>query len=174
MTDLMTEVNPMICSKCSTGIKILGFVTHKSAIHRILRGIGWPTQKNHCFSYPSGDGQAYVLSPIMISCYNHCKEGGIMEKQNEPQKKIYRAREARLTIDCSTEQKKKIKMLAASKSMSITDFMLGLVEEKFTWCPVKLSHIPNAQTTASIEASERGEGIKKFKSIGNLFEDLGI
>lgn len=97
-----------------------------------------------------------------------------MEKQNEPQKKVYRIREARLTIDCSTEQKRKIKMLAASKSMSITDFMLGLVEEKFTWCPLALSHVPNAETIASIEASERGEGIKKFKSIDDLFEDLEL
>lgn len=88
--------------------------------------------------------------------------------------KVYRAREARLTIDCSLEQKKKIKILAASKSMSITDFMLGLVEAKFTWCPVELSHIPNAETVASIEASEKGKGVKKFKSIDHLFEDLGI
>ena len=97
-----------------------------------------------------------------------------MEKQNESQKKVYRIREARLKIDCSMEQKKKIKMLAASKSMSITDFMLELVEEKFTWHPVELSHIPNAETILSIEASERGEDVKKFKSIDDLFEDLGI
>lgn len=97
-----------------------------------------------------------------------------MEKHNESQKKVYRAREARLTIDCTAEQKKKIKMLAASKSISITDFMLGLVEEKFTWCPVALSHVPNAETIESIEASERGEGVKKFKSIDDLFEDLAI
>ena len=32
--------------------------------------------------------------------------------------KVYRAREARLTIDCSLEQKKKIKMLAASNLLS--------------------------------------------------------
>ena len=90
------------------------------------------------------------------------------------EKKIYRAREARLTIDCSAEQKKKIKMLAASKEMSITDFMLGLVEEKYTWCPLELSHAPNAETIASIEASERGEGVKTFNSMDALFKDLGI
>lgn len=97
-----------------------------------------------------------------------------MKKKNESQKKIYRAREARLTIDCSSEQKKKIKMLAAAKKMTITDFILQLVEEKYTWCPLGLSHIPNAETIASIESSERGEGIKKFKSMDNLFKDLGI
>lgn len=98
-----------------------------------------------------------------------------MEKHKvETRKKVYRAREARLTIDCSLEQKRKIKMLAASKSMTITDFMLGLVEDKFTWCPIDLKHIPNAETIASIEASEKGEGVKKFKSIDHLFEDLGI
>src|SRR5262245_42902394 len=90
------------------------------------------------------------------------------EKKDYP-KKIYRVREARLTIDCSSEQKKKIKMLAAAKEMTITDFILQLVEEKYTWCPLGLSHIPNAETVASIEASDRGEGVKRFKSMDDLF-----
>ncbi len=97
-----------------------------------------------------------------------------MREKKEIEKKSYRAREARLTIDCSTEQKKKIKMLAAANEMSITDFMLGLVEEKYTWCPLGLSHNPNAETIASIEASEKGEGVKSFNSIDDLFKDLGI
>jgi len=96
------------------------------------------------------------------------------KKTEEHKKKVFRAREARLTIDCSSEQKKKIKMLAASKEMSITDFMLQLVEEKYTWCPLGLSHIPNAETIAAIEASDRGEGIKSFESLEDMFEDLGI
>jgi hypothetical protein len=97
-----------------------------------------------------------------------------MREKKEVQKKSYRAREARLTIDCSAEQKKKIKILAASKEMSITDFLLGLVEEKYTWCPLGLSHIPNAETVASIEASEKGKGIKSFNSMDAMFKDLGI
>ncbi len=88
--------------------------------------------------------------------------------------KNYRAREARLTIDCSLEQKRKIKMLAASKDMSITDFMLELVEEKFTWCPLGFDHTPNAKTIESIETSERGEGLHKFKSAEEMYEDLGL
>ncbi|CDZ79707.1 hypothetical protein BN1013_00203 [Candidatus Rubidus massiliensis] len=89
-------------------------------------------------------------------------------------KKTHRAREARLTIDCSADQKKKIKMLAAEKEMTITDFMLQLVEEKYSWCPIGLSHIPNEESVKSIEASERGEGLKNFNSINELYKDLGI
>jgi hypothetical protein len=96
------------------------------------------------------------------------------ERKEIPQKKGYRAREARLTIDCTTEQKKKIKLLAASNDMTITDFMLRLVEDKYTWCPLGISHIPNEETIVSMEASERGEGIKKFQSMDALFKDLGI
>ncbi len=91
-----------------------------------------------------------------------------------PKKKNLRAREARLTIDCSAEQKRKIKMLAASRDISITDFMLELVEEKYSWCPLGLSHLPNAETIASIEASEKGEGIKTFETMDDLYKDLGI
>src|SRR5262249_42115729 len=94
--------------------------------------------------------------------------------KNNIVRKTIRAREARLTIDCSMEQKKKIKMLAAAKDMSITDFMLELVEEKYTWCPLSLSHEPNDVTLASIEASEKGKGIKKFHSMADLFKDIGL
>ena len=37
------EVNPLICARCGKEIKIISFVTHSTAIWRILRGIGWPT-----------------------------------------------------------------------------------------------------------------------------------
>ena len=94
--------------------------------------------------------------------------------ENTPKKKVYRAREARLTIDCSNEQKKKIKLLAIAQNQSITDFMLSLVEEKYTWCPLGLSHIPNEETISSIETSEKGEGIKAFESMESLFKDLGL
>lgn len=97
-----------------------------------------------------------------------------MREHKQVENKNYRAREARLTIDCSSEQKKKIKLLAAAKEMTITDFILQLVEEKYTWCPLELSHQPNAETIASIEASEKGEGVKSFNSMDDLFKDLGI
>lgn len=97
-----------------------------------------------------------------------------MKEKEGLQKKTYRARGARLTIDCSPEQKMKIKMLAASREMNITAFMLELVEEKYTWCPLLLDHTPNSKTIASIEASEKGVGIKSFQSMDALFEDLGI
>lgn len=97
-----------------------------------------------------------------------------MKEQKEIKKKTHRTRGARLTIDCSSEQKKKIKMIAASQEMSITDFMLKLFEEKYTWCPLGLSHIPNDETISSIEASEKGEGLKGFESMNDLFKDLGI
>lgn len=47
-------------------------------------------------------------------------------------------------------------MLAAAKEMSITDFMLQLFEEKYSWCPLGLSHVPNDETIASMESSEKG------------------
>ena len=97
-----------------------------------------------------------------------------MKMQRQVQKKSDRPREARLTIDCSSEQKKKIKLLATAKGMTITGFILQLVEEKYTWCPIGLCHTPNAETIASIEASEKGEGVKSFNSIDDLFKDLGI
>jgi hypothetical protein len=37
------ETNPLICS-CGREIKIAAFITHSAEIHRILSGIGWPTE----------------------------------------------------------------------------------------------------------------------------------
>jgi antitoxin component of RelBE/YafQ-DinJ toxin-antitoxin module len=65
-------------------------------------------------------------------------------------------------------------MLAAAKEMSITDFMLQLFEEKYSWCPLGLNHAPNAETIASLESSEKGKGVKSFNSMDALFEDLRI
>jgi hypothetical protein len=50
--------------------------------------------------------------------------------------------------------------------------MLELMEEKYNWCPLGLSDIPNAEIIASMEASDRGEGVKNFKSMKDLFKDL--
>jgi hypothetical protein len=58
--------------------------------------------------------------------------------------------------------------------MTITDFILQFVQEKYTWYPLGLSHVPNAETIASIEESEKGEGVKSFNNIQDLFKDLGI
>jgi hypothetical protein len=38
------EVDPLICSKCGGRVKILGFVTHRVEILRILQGIGWQVE----------------------------------------------------------------------------------------------------------------------------------
>ena len=65
-------------------------------------------------------------------------------------------------------------MLAAANEMSITDFMLQLFEEKYSWCLLGLKHVPNAETIASIESSAKGKGVKSFDSMDALFNDLGI
>lgn len=47
-------------------------------------------------------------------------------------------------------------------------------KEKYTWCPLRLSHIPNTETINSIEASKKKKGVKSFNSLNDLFKDLGI
>ena len=64
-------------------------------------------------------------------------------------------------------------MLAAAKEMSMTDFILQLLEEKYGWCPLGLNHSPNAEIIAAIESNEKGKEIKSFDSMNALFEDLG-
>lgn len=50
--------------------------------------------------------------------------------------------------------------------------MVRLVKEK--WCPLDLSHTPNDETIASIQASEQGIRLERYDSMEKLFEELGL
>lgn len=100
--------------------------------------------------------------------------GVLMQTRKEKIQKVYKVRSKKLTIYCTDEEKKTIVEIAESKEISVSDLVHELVEEKYHACPIEHSHIPNAETIASIEASERGEGIEKFESMDDLFKDLGI
>jgi Putative transposase len=57
------EVNPLICSTCGGRVKIVGFVTHRAEILRILYGVGWPVQI-HAFD-PEEDFPDWSMSQLV-------------------------------------------------------------------------------------------------------------
>jgi hypothetical protein len=57
------EVNPLICSACGGKVRIIGFVTHRAEILRILCGIGWPVQL-HEFD-PTEDFPEWSVSQLL-------------------------------------------------------------------------------------------------------------
>lgn len=93
--------------------------------------------------------------------------------RRKPLKKTKPIREARLTIDCSIEQRKKIRMLAALEDKSMTDLILSLVDKRFAECPIGHHHIPNEETRKALEASERNEGVERFTSLEDFWKAMG-
>lgn len=77
---------------------------------------------------------------------------------------------ARLTIYCSNEQRKYIKMYAAHEDMTLNDFILDCVLSKIA--PCTHSHTPNAKTAKTLDATDRGEGLIHFKTAEDFIKSL--
>lgn len=74
---------------------------------------------------------------------------------------------ARLTIDLSKSEHRRLKMAASMMGTTMKDLVLLSVEEF-------LQKKPNKTTLKAMKQSESGKGLKKFKTIDALFDDLGI
>jgi hypothetical protein len=81
-----------------------------------------------------------------------------------------RDEKVRLTIHCTPEQRKYMKMYAAHQDMTLNDFILDCVWEKVATC--SHSHTPNAETAAALDATERGEGLIHFDSVEEFIKSL--
>lgn len=76
----------------------------------------------------------------------------------------------RLTVECSFDERTYIKMLAAKKHMTISDFLLSSVREKIPNRPV---HEPNAETIESLKES-RNDKLKSYKTLDEFWQAMGI
>ena len=76
----------------------------------------------------------------------------------------------RLAIECTSEERKYIKMHASYEDKTLNEFVMDCVRMRVSGC--KHSHIPNAETAAALDASERGEGIIMYDSIDDFFKSM--
>ena len=77
------------------------------------------------------------------------------------------AKTARLTIDLSKAEHKRLKMAASMMGTTMKSLVMLSVDEF-------LHRKPNKVTLKAMKQSESGKGLKKFNSLNELFEDLGI
>lgn len=77
------------------------------------------------------------------------------------------ARTSRLTIDLPVTKHKKLKMAASMMGTTMKELVLMSVEDF-------MERRFNKETEKVLKASEVGKGLKKFKTLRDLFEDLGI
>ncbi len=94
----------------------------------------------------------------------------IVKKPKKLALSVHQEEKSRLVIDCSTEVKTRIKMLAALKNMTIKEFVLSAVFGS----ECSKSHIPNKETIKALRDSEKEIGNTQHASIDEMFSFLGI
>lgn len=75
---------------------------------------------------------------------------------------------AKVTIDCTIDERAYIKMLAAKAHMNLSEFILSYLRKDF---PKEKK--PNKQTMESIQELREGRGIK-CESIDDFWEKMGM
>lgn len=75
----------------------------------------------------------------------------------------------RVVIDCSTQERAYIKMLAARKQMTISEYFLSFAKEDL----VKKSKIPNQTTLEAHQEALEGGGTS-YDSMDDFWSDMGI
>lgn len=76
----------------------------------------------------------------------------------------------RLTIECSLDEKTHIKILAAEKQMTISDFILAPIRQLIQ---SDLGHEPNAETIEALKESRESE-LKSYKTPEDFWKSNGI
>lgn len=74
---------------------------------------------------------------------------------------------SRLTIDLPKAEHKRLKTAASLLGTTMKDLVLMSVEEF-------MQRKPNKVTSKALKQSEARKNLKKFDSLGEFFEDLGI
>lgn len=76
----------------------------------------------------------------------------------------------RLTVECSIDERTYIKMLAAKKHMTISEFLLASVREVI---PPSRVEEPNAETIEALKESRQGK-LESYKTLDDFWKAMGI
>lgn len=79
-------------------------------------------------------------------------------------------KKVRLTVECSLDERMYIKMLAAKKHMTISEFLLSSARESM---PDTHEHTPNAETIKALKESRKGN-LKGYKTVDDFWKAMGI
>lgn len=79
-------------------------------------------------------------------------------------------KKVRLTVECSFNERTYIKMLAAKKHMTISEFLLTSVREMI---PQEANKEPNAATIEALKES-RNQKLESYPSLEEFWREMGI
>jgi hypothetical protein len=74
----------------------------------------------------------------------------------------------KISIDVSDEEKTYIKMIAAKKKMTISEFIMSFVRPNIPHAE------PNAKTKKAIKYIEENKNLTRYKNIDDFWADMGL
>jgi hypothetical protein len=74
----------------------------------------------------------------------------------------------KLSVDVSEEEKTYIKMIAAKKKMTISEFIMSFVRPNIP------HSVPNAETKKAMKEIEENKNLIRYKSVDDFWADMGI
>ncbi len=80
-----------------------------------------------------------------------------------------RHHKVRLSVDCTENERMYIKMLAARKKMTISEYMLSLARER-----MPNQGIPNQETQKILRDTEQGKNLESHDSLEDFWSAMGI
>ena len=72
----------------------------------------------------------------------------------------------KLTVECTLDERAYIKMLAAKKRMTISEFIMSFVRRN-------MPSQPNAETIEALKESREGQ-LESYKTLEDFWEAMGI
>ncbi len=89
----------------------------------------------------------------------------------KPKKMVVSApKKVRLAIECTPEERKYMKMIAAHEEMTLNEFVLECVRQKIFECT--RPHTPNKNTIQALKEAEKGEGLIQYDSIDDFLRSM--
>ena len=83
----------------------------------------------------------------------------------------HKEHKVRLSVDCTEEERKYIKLLATRNDMTISEYLLSFARKEMPKCT--RSHEPNEKTQQALKKSREEEG-EIFGSVSDFWDAMGI
>ncbi len=74
----------------------------------------------------------------------------------------------KISVDLSEEEKTYIKMIAAKKNITISEFVMSYVRPNIP------HSVPNPETKKAMEEIENNKNLTRYKTVDDFWADMGI
>lgn len=86
-------------------------------------------------------------------------------------------KKVRLSVDCTEQERAYIKMLAAKRRLTISDYLLSFARKEMPKCGgrhCKQSHEPNEETAKVLRETDKGENLVEYETLDDFWDSLGF